>query len=53
VVKYDSRISLVEEDFPATLEIQGAGCDFMLMNLVREVAYTQGLPRGVKTGRRL
>ncbi|KAL4899038.1 hypothetical protein BDW74DRAFT_171806 [Aspergillus multicolor] len=51
-VRYTSRVSLVQEEYPATLEIQGAvGCDFMLMNLVREVAYSQGLLKGVKTGR--
>ncbi|RDW76548.1 uncharacterized protein DSM5745_06540 [Aspergillus mulundensis] len=53
-VEYTSRVSLVGKEYPATLEIQGAvGCDFMLMNLVREVAYTLGLPKGVKTGRRM
>ncbi|KAL3477183.1 amidase signature enzyme [Aspergillus californicus] len=51
-VAYLSRVSLVEERFPAALEIQAAyGCDFMLMNLVREVAYTMDAPKGVKTGR--
>lgn len=53
-VKYDSRISLVEEEFPSTLEIQSAhGCDLMLMNLVREVAYNQKLPKRVKTGSKM
>ncbi|KAL3488552.1 amidase signature enzyme [Aspergillus germanicus] len=53
-VRYRSRVSLVEEEMPAALEIQAArGCDLMLMNLVRNVAYAQGLPRGVKTGRRM
>ncbi|KAK9475713.1 amidase signature enzyme [Lipomyces japonicus] len=51
-VGYQSRVSLVEEEFPAALEIQAAhGCDFMLLNLVREVAYDQNLPKAVKTGR--
>lgn len=53
-VRYESKISLVEEDFPAALEIQGAsGCDMMLMNLVREVAYAEGLPKAVKTGSKM
>ncbi|PYH75896.1 amidase signature enzyme [Aspergillus uvarum CBS 121591] len=53
-VQYHSRVSLVEEEFPATVEIQGAvGCDFMLMNLVRAVAYEQGLRKGVRTGSRM
>jgi hypothetical protein len=53
-VRYRSRVSLVEEEMPAALEIQAArGCDLMLMDLVRNVAYAQGLPRGVKTGRRM
>lgn len=51
-VGYQSRVSLTEEFFPANLEIQAAvGCDFMLMNLVREMAYELDLPKGVKTGR--
>ncbi|OJJ97044.1 hypothetical protein ASPACDRAFT_45900 [Aspergillus aculeatus ATCC 16872] len=53
-VKYQSRVSLMEEEFPATVEIQGAdGCDFMLMNLVRAVAYERGLKKGVQTGSRM
>lgn len=51
-VGYTSRVSLVEEKFPANLEIQAAhGCDLMLLNLIREVAYAMDLPREVKTGR--
>jgi hypothetical protein len=51
-VSYTSRVRLVEEYYPASLEIQAAyGCDFMLMNSVREVAISTDFPTGVKTGR--
>ncbi|ETS80715.1 hypothetical protein PFICI_08244 [Pestalotiopsis fici W106-1] len=51
-VEYLSRVTLATEKFPAAVEIQAAyGCDLMLTNLVREVAYAMDLPRGVKTGR--
>ncbi|CAI7644129.1 unnamed protein product [Penicillium manginii] len=53
-IRYQSKISLVEEEYPAALEIQGAGgCDMMLMNLAREVAYAQGLPKAVRTGSKM
>ncbi|KAJ5775765.1 amidase signature enzyme [Penicillium nucicola] len=53
-IRYQSKISLVEEEYPAALEIQGAsGCDKMLLNLIREVTYAQGLPKAVKTGSKM
>ena len=53
-VGYKSRVTLADEELPVALEIQGAyGCDFMLMNLVRDMAYTLDLPKGVKTGQTL
>ena len=51
-VGYTSKISLVEEKIPAALEIQAAyGCDIMLLNLVRELAYNTDATKRVKTGR--
>ncbi|KAJ5352581.1 Amidase [Penicillium brevicompactum] len=51
-VGYTSKISLVEEKIPAALEIQAAyGCDIMLLNLVRELAYSTNATKRVKTGR--
>lgn len=51
-VGYTSKISLIEEKFPVALEIQAAyGCDLMLLNLVRELAYATDATKSVKTGR--
>lgn len=51
-VRYTSKISLVEEKIPVALEIQAAyGCDLMLLNLVRELAYTTDATKSVQTGR--
>ncbi|KAF7515216.1 hypothetical protein PCG10_003565 [Penicillium crustosum] len=51
-VGYTSKISLVEERIPVALEIQAAyGCDLMLLNLVRELAYNTDATKSVKTGR--